>query len=88
MCREWEVMDDRSSLWDDALCNQSDPETFFTDGEAATQKKAKAAAAICKKCPIESECLEYALEHEIHWGVWGGLTARQRRALLKKGNAA
>lgn len=42
------------------------------------------AKAVCEGCPVQTTCLEYALEHRIDHGVWGGASERQRRRLLKK----
>jgi WhiB family redox-sensing transcriptional regulator len=39
---------------------------------------------VCGACPVRAECLAEALDNEIEWGVWGGLTERERRALLRK----
>ena len=39
---------------------------------------------ICRPCPVVAECLADALDNEIEFGVWGGMTERQRRALLKR----
>ena len=39
---------------------------------------------ICRRCPVVVECLADALDNEIEFGVWGGMTERQRRALLKR----
>ena len=47
----------------------------------AEQHKAK---VVCGACPVRAECLAEALDNEIEWGVWGGLTERERRALLRK----
>ncbi len=54
-------------------------DTFFTD--ATTQKQVK---AICADCPVRAECLAEALDERIEWGVWGGLTERERRKLLRR----
>lgn len=75
--------------WQDAaLCAQIDGDLWFPEkGGSVAQPK-----AICRRCPVRAECLEYALEHEERFGVWGGLTERQRRPLLaareEKGLAA
>jgi WhiB family redox-sensing transcriptional regulator len=39
---------------------------------------------VCKACPVRTECLSEALDNEIEWGVWGGMTERERRALLRR----
>ena len=49
--------------------------------EGADQKRVR---AVCGGCPVRSECLAEALDNRIEWGVWGGMTERQRRALLKQ----
>ena len=57
------------------LCAQTDPEVFFPDkGESARPPK-----SVCAVCPVRSECLEYALERNERFGVWGGLSERERR---------
>ena len=62
-----------------ALCKQSAPDELFVRG--AEQHKAK---AVCGGCPVRTECLAEALDNQIEWGVWGGMTERERRALLRK----
>ncbi len=49
--------------------------------EAPAQKRVK---LICSDCPVRAECLAEALDNEIEWGVWGGMTERERRALLRR----
>ena len=49
--------------------------------EASEQKRAR---LICGGCPVQSECLAEALDNRIEWGVWGGLTERERRLLLRQ----
>lgn len=49
--------------------------------EAAAQRSAR---SICAKCPVRRECLAVALDDRIEWGVWGGMTERERRALLRE----
>jgi WhiB family transcriptional regulator, redox-sensing transcriptional regulator len=63
----------------EALCKQADPDALFVRG--AAQRKA---AAICRHCPVMQECAAEALDHKVEFGVWGGMTERQRRALLKQ----
>jgi len=47
-------------------------------------KDQKRARAVCNGCPVRSECLAEALDHRIEWGVWGGMTERERRQLLRQ----
>jgi len=63
----------------DGLCAQTDPELFFPEkGDSSA-----AAKRVCGRCPVESECLEYAVAHRIDVGVWGGTTASERLDLVK-----
>jgi len=49
--------------------------------EGADQKRAR---SVCFTCPVRNECLAEALDNRIEWGVWGGLTERERRQLLRQ----
>ena len=49
--------------------------------EASDQKRAK---LVCSGCPVRYECLAEALDNRIEWGVWGGMTERERRLLLRQ----
>jgi len=60
-------------------CSQGDPDDLFVQG--AEQNRAK---AVCMGCPVRTECLADALDNRTEFGVWGGMTERERRALLKK----
>lgn len=72
-------MDERS--WtEQASCRGGDPEAFFVRGAV----NARAAVRLCRACPVQEPCLEYALAEEIDFGVWGGLTERQRRSLQRR----
>ena len=62
-----------------AACRQASPDQLFVRG--AEQNKAK---QLCTGCPVRTECLAEALDNQIEWGVWGGMTERERRALLRK----
>ena len=62
-----------------ALCRATDPDQLFVRG--AAQRKA---AVICRHCPVIAECGADALDNRVEFGVWGGMTERQRRALLKQ----
>lgn len=62
-----------------ALCAQTDPEAFFPEKGGSTRE----AKRICQACSVRDECLEYALEHDERFGIWGGLSERERRRLKK-----
>ena len=62
-----------------AACRRTDPDSLFVQG--AAQNRAK---AICVGCQVRTECLADALDNRVEFGVWGGMTERQRRALLKQ----
>ena len=82
---EW--ADDLSGLFDavdqdwqeQALCAQTDPEAFFPEKGGSTRE----AKRICRACGVRDECLEFALEHDERFGIWGGLSERERRRLKR-----
>jgi WhiB family transcriptional regulator, redox-sensing transcriptional regulator len=66
--------------WQDrALCAQTDPEAFFPEKGGSTREAKK----ICLGCEVRAECLEYALAHDERFGIWGGLSERERRRLKR-----
>lgn len=60
-------------------CAAADPDALFVQGKA--QRSAK---LVCRGCPVVAECLADALDSRIDFGVWGGMTQRERRALLRR----
>ncbi|AGM09412.1 MULTISPECIES: WhiB family transcriptional regulator [Amycolatopsis] len=79
-----ELFDDASAEEQDwqerALCAQTDPEAFFPEKGGSTRE----AKRICLGCEVKDECLEYALAHDERFGIWGGLSERERRKLKKR----
>jgi WhiB family transcriptional regulator, redox-sensing transcriptional regulator len=61
----------------DANCLDSDPEIFYPNKGAKT--KCRQAKQICDACPVKQQCLRYAVKRHEEWGIWGGLTATERR---------
>lgn len=69
---------DINTAWqDDALCAQADPEAFFPEKGGSTRE----AKAICTRCPAIDACLQHALAYGERFGIWGGLSERERRRL-------
>jgi len=67
-------------LWQErALCAQTDPEAFFPEKGGSTRE----AKRICQGCEVKDECLEYALANDERFGIWGGLSERERRRLKR-----
>jgi len=58
-----------------ALCAETDAETFYPE----RGQSARAAKKICASCPVKVQCLRYAITHDERFGVWGGLSERERR---------
>ena len=76
-----EVADASGPGWQDrALCAQTDPEAFFPEKGGSTRE----AKRVCRGCEVRAECLEYALEHDERFGIWGGLSERERRRLKRQ----
>lgn len=62
-----------------AACRGAAPDELFVQG--AAQNRAK---AVCFGCPVRTECLADALDNRVEFGIWGGMTERERRALLRR----
>ena len=74
-------IDDDASAWQaSAVCSQTDPEAFFPEKGGSTRE----AKSVCKLCDVRQECLEYALTHDERYGIWGGLSERERRKLKRR----
>lgn len=75
--------------WQDrAACKGMDPTLFFgpehTEVVKEKRDREEAAKQICRTCPVNQECLEHALESKEAYGIWGGLTELERKALLRR----
>lgn len=72
--------DDNALAWQtDALCAQTDPEAFFPEKGGSTRD----AKRICGSCDVRGDCLDYALHNDERFGIWGGLSERERRKLKR-----
>lgn len=64
---------------DRAACRNENPDLFFPErGESSREAK-----DICRPCPVKVECIDYAMRHRITYGIWGGLSERQRKTMRR-----
>ena len=63
-----------------AACRGVDPDIFYP----VTDEDSEDAKAICRACPVQQACLEWALQSREKDGVWGGATERERRRILRR----
>ena len=63
-----------------ALCAQTDPEAFFPEKGGSTRE----AKRVCMSCEVRVQCLDYALENDERFGIWDGLSERERRRVKKR----
>jgi WhiB family redox-sensing transcriptional regulator len=69
----------------EALCRDTDPELFFpigTTGAALVQ--IEHARAVCRQCPVQTDCLDFALSTNQDSGLWGGTSEEERRVLRRE----
>jgi WhiB family transcriptional regulator, redox-sensing transcriptional regulator len=72
-------IDEEAEWTERALCAETDPEAFFPEKGGSTREAKK----VCLSCDVRGECLDYALAHDERFGIWGGLSERERRRLKK-----
>ena len=58
-----------------ALCAQTDPDAFFPEKGGSTRD----AKRVCAKCEVREQCLKWAIDHDERFGIWGGMSERERR---------
>ena len=77
---EWDADDWRAQ----AACRDTDPDLFFPVGSTGPAvEQIEAAKAVCRRCPVQATCLEFALSTNQEAGVWGGASEEERRKLRK-----
>ena len=64
----------------ESACKGLDPTIFYP----ATDEEAEDAKAVCAVCPVQEACLEHAIGHREHNGVWGGATERERQRIIRR----
>jgi WhiB family redox-sensing transcriptional regulator len=65
-----------------ANCLGVDPDLFFPERGGSTRE----AKEVCRGCVVREECLQYALDNSEKFGIWGGLSERERRRLRRRRN--
>ncbi|MGW1895388.1 WhiB family transcriptional regulator [Streptomyces sp. NPDC002004] len=66
--------------WQEALCAQVGADFFFPEPGSSVRD----AKRVCALCPIRTACLDYALAHDERFGVWGGLSEKERLGLRRE----
>lgn len=70
--------------WRDRACIGMDSQIFFPCGSTGVAlDQAEEAKAVCQRCPVVTQCLEWAMETNQPDGVWGGMSADERRTLRR-----
>ncbi len=76
-----EILGSHDLAWQDlANCRGADPDLFFPERGAST----RAAKAICGECQVRADCLEFAIVSSEKFGIWGGLSERERRKIRRE----
>lgn len=77
---QWFEVNIGPSWRSEALCAQTDPEAFFPGKGGSTQE----AKRVCADCTVRKQCLDWAVEHDERFGIWGGMSERERRRYKKR----
>lgn len=67
-----------------ALCAQIGGDWWYADNTPHHTSEINTAKAICQMCDVQTQCLEWALNNDERYGIWGGLSAHQRQKLRRK----
>jgi WhiB family redox-sensing transcriptional regulator len=76
-----EMMNGQDLAWQDlSNCRGADPDLFFPERGAST----RTAKGICRECSVKNECLEFAIVSSEKFGIWGGMSERERRKIRRQ----
>lgn len=80
----------RPEFFDRAACRNEDPELFFPVGDIGrvNRRQIADALAVCQRCPVVTDCREWALATGQAYGIWGGLTEHERAGLIRQQGVA
>jgi WhiB family transcriptional regulator, redox-sensing transcriptional regulator len=70
----------RQQWLDRAACLQADPDASYPEKGGSS----RAAKRVCHTCPVQTDCLSYALANDERFGIWGGMSERERRQLKRR----
>jgi WhiB family redox-sensing transcriptional regulator len=77
--------DHLAEWWTLAACQRADPDIFFPiSGSGPARAQLAGAKAVCARCPVQRECLRYALATGPVQGIWGGMTEEERRLMRQR----
>jgi WhiB family redox-sensing transcriptional regulator len=80
-----EILENQDLAWQDlANCRGADPDLFFPERGAST----RTAKSICGDCSVQGDCLEFAIVSSEKFGIWGGLSERERRKIRRERSIA
>lgn len=77
------MSNDQFEWQDGSVCQKMDPDVFFGAGDKMTVTEEANAKRICAGCPVADQCLNFALDTNQSWGVWGAKTEQERRRLRR-----
>ena len=76
-----DVLGSKELAWQDlANCRGADPDLFFPERGAST----RTAKSICRECSVQAECIEFAIVSSEKFGIWGGMSERERRKIRRQ----
>lgn len=78
------VQDENVNWYENGNCLGVDPDLFFPERGASTRE----AKEVCRSCEVSRDCLEFALQNGEKFGIWGGMSERERRRIRRQRNMA
>jgi WhiB family redox-sensing transcriptional regulator len=86
---DWNLLN-QDFEWTDAAACKGMPTSMFFPPKGGPNKTVRAAKAICTNCVVKTNCLNFALDNSMQYGIWGGATTKERRHIksVRRYNAA
>lgn len=68
-----------------ALCKDRDTNDFYPEmGVKGAAKQVREMKVFCRQCSVILDCLDYALENDEQFGIWGGMTPKERSRIRRQ----